>query len=579
MKPLYRFSLLSLFAILVLASCKQKVPVQVNYIPKQADVVASFNSGVLKSKLIQAKFTPTEIWNYMRQNGNEDSAIQQAKAVWNDVKQSGIDMDGGLFAYSYNKGNIADGQSASVNGLVVALKSPEALEQTIQTKGKNKTINQAKNFKYIYADSNQVLAWNKSVAMLVSYSTIDTTGFRFDSATQQIITTPKDTLPSDSLQVVAEVTAYFDLDESNSLADYDTYRELVNKETDGTIWYNIAKKIAPVTMLSAKADALFSNLFFTATFNFDDGAIAFETNIHTNDRLAAVLKKYSGPGIDSTTLKAYPSNDIHLINAFKFNPAIIEGLIKETDLEELVNTTIQKVDSTLTLKDFSNALGGDINVFVSDFQLPVINLKSIRKNKDSLNKLLPSVNFLMQASVNDSVALTKLFTKWIKGGNNSADSAKPTSKSVANFLGFNWTFDKNQMLLHNNSTVAAQYAAGGNNTALTSDVLQQAQGKAGFFYFDIADLLGKPQISDTLQNSGLAKARLVFKDAIGSMHNVEGNTIKGRFEIRLKQDKTNSLVTLIQMLTGFVQFTSVDAGVIKVNEAQLLDIPSRLGMM
>jgi hypothetical protein len=575
MKPLYRFSILPLLAVLLFTSCQQKVPVQVQYIPKQANIVASLNTAELKSKLLKANFTPATIFNFMQQQGTADSNVATAKQTWNDIKQSGIDIEGGLFAYSYEKGSVSEPDNGMVNGMVLGMKDAQQFNQTIQTKMKNKPVQKGADFDYVRMDTNQLLAWNDKVVMLVSYSSLDTSKPYFDSATQKIIFQAADTLQTDSLKIVEEVSNYFHLKTSQSMADYKQYQNLINQKTDGTLWYNLANKIAPFVMLSAKADALFSDVFLTATFNFEEGAVAFETNILTNDRLADVLAKYSGKGIDSATLLAYPSNDINLLNAFAFNPELINGLLKEMDLENSADAFLKQADSTLSIKDFSNALGGNINVFLSDFTLPEINVNNIKRNKDSLQKLMPSAKFLFYASVQDSAAMNRLLSKWTK-----KDSINTNTKSaVQDILGFKWQYDATKMLLSNDSAVAAQFLAGTGKANIPTDVLQQAQGKAGFFYLDIAKVFGKPQLSDTAQNSGLAKARMVFRDVRGTMNNIKGNTIKGRFELRLKQDKTNSLVTLIQMLTGFVSLTAVEDGVIKVNEAQLLDIPSRLGMM
>jgi len=81
MRTMYRLSVLPLLAVMLFASCKQKVPIQAKYIPKQANIVASLNTGVVKSKLLKANFTPATIWNFMKQEGTADSAINQAKTT------------------------------------------------------------------------------------------------------------------------------------------------------------------------------------------------------------------------------------------------------------------------------------------------------------------------------------------------------------------------------------------------------------------------------------------------------------------------------------------------------------------
>lgn len=579
MRTMYRLSVLPLLAVILFASCKQKVPIQAKYIPKQANIVASLNTGVVKSKLLKANFTPATIWNFMKQEGAADSAINQAKTTWADIKQSGINIDGGLFAYNYEKGNLTDTNTGTINGFVVALNDATLFAKTLQAKAKGKAIIKASDFEYINADSNQLLAWNAEVAMLVSYSSKDSSLPYFDTATSTVVYPPADTTNTDSIKVLEEVTAYFGLKESQSVASIKEYRNLMQTETDGTLWYNLAKRIAPLVMLSAKADALFADVYLTSTFNFDQGAVAFETNLLVNDQLADFLEKYGGKGIDSASLLAYPSTDINLINAFKFDPTIIDGLIKELDLENQADALLKQADSTMSIKDFSGALGGDIHVFLSDFTLPTINKTTIKNAKDSIGKLLPSAKFLFSASVANKTAMDSLLAKWFKGKPMTKTGNTYSAGKIGDFMGFQMLYDDKYMMLYNDSAMAAQFRAGTGKSNLTTDVLQQAQGKSGFFYLDLAKILSQPQQTDSTQTSGLAKASAVFKDIMGTMNNIKGNTVKGRFEVRLKNDKENSLVTLLQMITGFVSITSIDNGVIKVKEAQLLDIPSRLGMM
>ncbi len=86
---------------------------------------------------------------------------------------------------------------------------------------------------------------------------------------------------------------------------------------------------------------------------------------------------------------------------------------------------------------------------------------------------------------------------------------------------------------------------------INKDVLDKFKGKSTVFYFDIANTLNsfaKDSASGNYHHS-LSSAKQAFRDIIATSDNFDGKTIKASFEIRMQNEKQNSLVTLTSLLT------------------------------
>jgi hypothetical protein len=92
------------------------------------------------------------------------------------------------------------------------------------------------------------------------------------------------------------------------------------------------------------------------------------------------------------------------------------------------------------------------------------------------------------------------------------------------------------------------------------DVLDRFKGKSATFYFDIANTLNGFMGDSTGHfNNSMRTAKSTFKDIIATSDNFDGKSIKAVFEVRMQNEKQNSLVTLTSLLTDIAVDMRVQA--------------------
>jgi hypothetical protein len=109
-----------------------------------------------------------------------------------------------------------------------------------------------------------------------------------------------------------------------------------------------------------------------------------------------------------------------------------------------------------------------------------------------------------------------------------------------------------------------------NKAVINKEALDRFKGKSTVFYFDIANTLnGFLKDSTGNFNKSLRSAKETFKDVIATSDNFDGKSIKALFEVRMQNEKQNSLVTLTSLLTDIAVDMRVQARREKESEDKL----------
>jgi hypothetical protein len=337
----------------------------------------------------------------------------------------------------------------------------------------------------------------------------------------------------------------FNLKEDKSLGKNEKFTELVKKTGDLHFWMNSeelnkgAMQEAGLKMLNIDIEKLYKGSITTATVNFENGKILFDTKSYASKEVAAIWEKYGGK-TDETLLKRLPAKDVAFVLAMNFKPEGIKELVKLMGVEAYANMGLAFLG--FTLDDFIKANKGDIVLAISDFKKAPADTIII----DSGNKAThvghffdQTPEFLFATSVGDKDAFNKLMKAGQKLGKNM-----PSPESTP--ISFN--NNGNYFALGNSKESVDKFVAGGNSNF---DFIHKITGQSMGGYVNIQYILKSMEKNLTADSSIKAAydASLAFWDNAymkGGDFNNGGMT--STFEINLLDKNANSLKQLNQYL-------------------------------
>lgn len=524
---------------IILFSCKSKIPSELKLIPKSASSVAVIDPGEMKMKLDKANISIDSIFNKLLNADSSSRDNKEIKNRFNDFRNnSGIDWSEKIYFFVNEKTYANNTEGTSFNIIVHLNDSSKLIKYlTKQDELKGRDIIKNSNYSFISLDYKALISWTNQSAMVSIFNFTDKP--RIDSL-----------LHIDQLEginkteeIKKEVNRYYSLKEDESIASITPFTDAFTKKTDAYFFHSTSAisqllNYAPIQL--PKLTELLQDNYAISTFNFDEGKIVTTSALYTNKTISAILKKYPGASADISMIENYPSANIDAAFVASFNPQVIDALIKELEIEPLSDVFLQKMDLKTT--DLYKCFKGDIALVISDF--------SWKNKKDSsLFKSIPSVKYVFNASVGDTAVLHKLLNKAAETGfivkqkNNEYKSAQ-----LLQTLGVFLSVNNNNFILSTDSALYQQYIAKNTKAAINSEVLNQFKNKTHATYIDLEKIFSSIESNnDTANNSSSQTLKKTFKDIISTGEHFDGTKIQSNGIIRLKNEKENSLVTLLKL--------------------------------
>jgi DNA-directed RNA polymerase delta subunit len=305
-----------------------------------------------------------------------------------------------------------------------------------------------------------------------------------------------------------------------------------------------------------------------ATLSFEDGKIVATSTTYTNPLVSNLLNRYAGPTVNLSMIEHYPSENINMILMASFNPEIFEGILKEMEVEGLVNSFMEKTG--FSTKELYQSLKGDIAVVVSDLGKPEKEIKvkddsTLTWSRNTVGKMIFS------APVGNPTNFIKIMNKGVEMGYFNKQGNVFKAGKLLTFLGMYMQADEKNLIIASDSITYAQYVSNKNRAMISNDALNMFKGKSTVCYIDIANTIKSFfNKADGDYKNSIGSAKQVFKDMIVSTDNYKDGAIKGRVEVRLKDEKQNSLVTL----TGLFTDLATDMRVAARKESEQTMFPS-----
>ena len=559
-------NLRSFLSVLIMAAlftaCSNHAPKEAKYIPKDITAVLAVDPKSLHDKLEKSGINMDTLINRLFKRGGVDS---NDKAKFNEISDAaGINWNDKIYFFSLQAGEEQQANSTVLNlmgGISNATKFEAFLKK--QPALQKKSVQKEKNYSFILINNESMISWNEgNVIGSLIHSTVKP---YYDSIAMKFIVPEKANMEK---ELKAEVNKYFTQKESESLASVEAFGNMFKTKSDGYAFSSTNRYLSilgAMPLQLPKLEELVKDNYIASTLSFEEGKIVATATTYTNPFVSSILKKYAGPTVNLSLIENYPSENINLIMMASFNPEIFGGVLKQLEVEGLVNNFMEKTG--FTSQDLYKTLKGDIAVVVSDLGLPSKDLK-VKNDSTVIFERKPLGKMILNAPVGDPVAFAKIMNKAVEMGYFSKNGKTYHAGKLLSFFGMYVNADDKNLIIASDSLTYAQYISNKSKAVISNDALNMFRGKSTIAYFDIANTIkGFLGGNDGDYKKSLLSAKETFKDMIMSSENFDGSTLKGKFEIRLNNEKQNSLATLTSLFTDI----AVDMRMASKKEAELDD--------
>ncbi len=564
MNQSFRYFLIISIVAATVSSCKSKAPKEAKYIPKDASFVLVVDPQLMQDKLQNGGISMDTLLKRVFKNDSLDS---KDKAFFNELRMNaGMNWGEKIFLFMLQKANPDNSQSNAFS-LLASLQDASKMETFLKNQAatKDKAIKKESNYSYLINEEGSMLAWNDKQVIATMYTHALKPFYDTIAMTYK-----RPGIANIEVEMKKQVGEYFSQKESESLASVEKFTDMFKEKADGYAFANANSSLAALSMMPIqlpKMEELIKDNFVASTLSFENGKIVATSNSYTNPLLSSVLKQYAGPTVNLTMLENYPSDNINAIMLASFNPEIFGGILKQLEVEGLVNNFLENMG--ISSQDIYKSLKGDIAVIISDLSMGQSEPQMKIDEKSMLSKKRFG-KMIFNATIGDKVSFHKLMDKAVEKGMLVKQNNIYKAAGSFSVMGLYMMADDNNFMIASDSLTYAQYALKKNKAVISNDALNRFKGKSTVFYVDIANTLkGFRNDSNGSYDNSLKTAIKTFKDVMASSDNFDGKSVKGAFEIRMQNEKQNSLVTLTSLITDIAVDMRVQARKEKEMEEKL----------
>lgn len=540
MKNALRYSFIALAAVLVLSSCSKK-PKLAKYMPNETGYVVVVDPKSWQEKLASGNLSMDSLIKKYSAKVS-DSSVRIFNNIWTQIKESGLNWNEKMMFGVENRGSIMEGNTMVVNFLA-ELESEEKWKSFLGKIFDKMTPQQGKGYLYIQPEDAVTISWNGKIAIATLHQTVPKGGY-FDTVTNSWKTPVNTGVKQTALK---DLERMYTLKEKESLAGIKEFATLLNEDADAYFFSNsngLASSLTNVPMMPAKLKELLKDNYSSATIKFEEGKIISKSKSHLNSKMASLLSKYAGPTINTELLENYPSNNVNGLMAVSFKPEIFSGILKEIEMESMVQTLLQSF-AGIDINDIYKCLKGDIAVLVSDLTIPsAANAGMIQAQ--------PKAGLILNAPVGDKASLDKVLAKAVETGVITKDAS---GNYTAKMEGMHLKIDSKNIYVTSDSAMLVTYLAKTQKMTLPAGVMDKIKGKSMSFYVNMQSIFNAIPVdtskADNFEKTMITQFKNTFKDLIMYSENLKGKTIEGDVEVRMIDEKKNSLVSMVNMIIAF----------------------------
>lgn len=552
--------ILAVFFAGTLTSCKNNAPEETRLIPSNALAVVTIDPNALAEKLQNGGISIDSVIGKIFEK--DTAAAKDRKSVDEFRKNAGFDWTRPIHYFVVRK-QAPDRTNISIMTVLASLSDTSKFLRFIRSgehTGNNKIVRE-NLFSYTEQGPGNIIAWDQHHIISMFYQ--HPVKPYYDTAKMKFIIPER---PDYSKEMLSEVVKLFSQKDKESMRSVKGFSEMYKTRAEGYLFSttdNLTGSFPFLPLQLPKLEEMVKGNHTAATLAFEDGKIIMNAVTHINKPLGNILKKYAGPTVPISLTDHYPSQNINGIVLASFNPEIFGGLLKQLEIEGLVNEFMKK--SEISSQDFYESMKGDIAIVVSD--LGMANTEpQYRDDELFLVKQRPTGKMIMNIPVGNKESFRKLMNKATAMGTVHKEGNNYKGSDLIRTLGFYLQANEQQLILASDSITCQQYLQGTAKANISEEVKAHFKGKSTAFYFNIANTIGG-FIKDSTSNyyHSLLTAKNTVKDIRGSSDNFSDGKIKAVVELRMQNEKQNSLVTLTSLFADI----AVDARQVAKKEKEL----------
>lgn len=554
MKRSTSYLLITVLLTGLLVSCKNNAPKETRLIPKDALAVVSLDPNSLSEKLQNGGISIDTILGKIFEK--DTTGVEDRKLVDDFRNNAGFNWKEKIHFFVTQKKDSSNTNVTSMN-LLASIAEAGKFEAFIQTNKPilAKKIKEEKAFKYIQEGENTIIAWNKEYIIASFYN--HTVKPYYDTVQMKFIIPNK---VDNGKELIAQVNQLFAQKEDESMISVKGFGDMFKTKAEGYLFSstnNLLNSFTGMPLQLPKLEELVKDNYSAATLAFEDGKIIARSTTYTNPFVSSILKKYAGPTVNLSMIKHYPSANINGVMMASFNPAIFGGVLKQLEVEGLVNEFLKK--SGISSEDLYGSLKGDIAVVVSD--LGITNNEPQNRNDEVFLIQRKHIGkMIINVPIGNKLSFQKLMNKAVEMGTVVKKGGEYRGADLLKTMGLYVVANDQQLILASDSLTYQQYLQKTVQSAIQPEVQDYFKGKSTVMYVDIANTIGgfmKDSTADYFKS--MATAKNTIKDVLGSSDNFADGKINAVIELRMQNEKQNSLVTLMSLITNIAVDTRQQA--------------------
>jgi hypothetical protein len=544
MKKIFGYLPIILF-VLLLTSCSDKSLKQAQLIPKESSVVIVFDEAAIKEKLKTGNYDVDSII-YKLIKKIDTTKGEKLLENW---KNAGIDMNNKFVMFVYEDKKNTNPLNNTAN-FSFALTDAKKFENFLKSQKDLKTteVIKGKNHSYIKIDDELVISWNDNTALLTAYSNSVTS--KFSPMTSQY---REETRENDKLLKL--IDKFYNLKESDRITSIKAFNVMMEKKADAymfTSMNSLTNRLSSLPIQILKLDELLAKNYTVGYINFENGKIDVKATTFYNDKLSSLLKQYENENVKLSLIENFPAINANAAMLLSFKPELIEGLLKELQLDAFVESGLASSKMNVTTKEIVKCLSGNFALAMGDFSNPMTDVPTEKPNEFKTNTSTAKTKIMFNAEVRDFASLSKILKSEVSKNFFKDSNGVFTINSANNTMFPMYVrIDNKSVVVTESEDTYKAFAAKTTKASFSKSFVGNLSDKNSAMYININSMIST--FSGLMKGNEGAKKILeaslnTFDEMVVTSDHIIDGKQNGDGFIKLKNDKENSLVSMANLV-------------------------------
>jgi|GEM_PF-2296100 len=482
-------TLLTLLICLLFSACSTSSNPGLNYVPKDANIIMSFNVMQMHDKLKDGNINIDSLTNSFK---TQDSSF---------ALLSYLNLKKPVLTYIQYKSSVMTGKDVLV-GTIGQLSDKSGFEKKLTALNPGKSIEKKDGYSLLTVNNNNCYAWNDKIVILYAGN-----------------------------NVVDKVPTLFSLKKDASAADDKNAAKFLNKKGDINFYTSSQDGATGIPMLSmTKISDLIKGNYGGATLNFEKGQIVSDGDFYYNKTLIDLIKKNPSKDIDKAVLAHFPGKPLGLLQV-SFNLKQLFSFLDYAGVTNMIEGYMKNLG--ISLDDVASAFTGQFAVAAQSVagsaagaSTPKMLLTAPIANKASFDKVMG--------------ALAKMEIVEQRGG-------QWVPKGVSADQSWSFHSDNKALVVCTDKAISDAFISGSGQMVYPKNL--DFSDKTCAFYLDINTLLSQIASKDaSAASADLQLGIQTLDDMDITTTNLKGDHATTNMVVRFKDKSQNSLPVLVGLL-------------------------------